>query len=154
MTTNIIRSGFASPRVFSGRTGSVEIVPFSPDRVHVYDLRSDDLPVSGVHDEFDIDEHIESEDIPTRDAVRAAGAWVADTYYPGPATLATLRLRAGLSQKELARRCGMEQPHISRYEAGKHEIGIFQAQAIANALGVTLDQLVEALRQSASDFRK
>lgn len=134
--------------------GSVEIVPFNTQPVRIYDLRLDALPVSGTEDEFNIDNYIEQQDAKTRHAVATAGAWVADTLYPGPATLATLRLRAGLSQKELAKQCGMEQPHISRYESGRHEPGVFQANAIATALGVSLDQLVTALQQATISEKK
>lgn len=122
--------------------------------MQVYDLRSDDLPVSGAEEEFAIDDYIDQQDAATKAKVAAAGAWVADTVYKGPATLATLRLRAGLSQKELAQKCGLEQPHVSRYESGRHEPGVFQAQQMAAALGVTLDQLVSALHEAAENVKK
>lgn len=134
--------------------GLSEVVPFNPKPLQVYDLRSDELPVSGAQEEFTIDDYIEQQDAATKDKVAAAGAWVADTVYQGPATLATLRLRAGLSQKELAQKCGLEQPHISRYESGRHEPGVFQAQVMASALGVTLEQLVLALHEAAEIAKK
>ena len=154
MTTKIIRSGNGSPRVFSGHTGLSEVVPFNPKPLQVYDLRSDDLPVLGAEEEFAIDDYIEKQDAATKDKVAAADAWVADTVYQGPATLTTLRLRAGLSQRELAQKCGLEQPHISRYESGRHEPGVFQAQVMALALDVTLDQLVLALHEAAEIAKK
>lgn len=154
MTTKIIRSGNGSPRVFSGHTGLSEVVPFNPKPLQVYDLRSDDLPVSGADEEFAIDDYIDQQDAATKAKVAAAGAWVADTVYKGPATLASLRLRAGLSQKGLAQKCGLEQPHVSRYESGRHEPGVFQAQQMAVALGVTLDQLVSALHEAAENAKK
>ena len=129
--------------------GLNEVVPFNLTPLQVYDLRTDELPVSGAAEEFAIEDYIDQQDAATRSEVALAGGWVADTFYRGPATLASLRLRAGLSQKELAHRCGLEQPHISRYESGRHEPGIFQAQVMATALGVTLDQLVLALHESA-----
>lgn len=116
----------------------------------MYDLRGDEPQASGRQDEFDIGGYVEGQDTATRERVGAAGAWVADALYPGEPTLAALRLRAGLSQADFARRCGLRQPHVSRYETGKHEPGVFQAQAMADALGVSLDVLVKALKQSAA----
>ena len=150
MTTKIIPSGSGLLRVLSAVTGSTELVPFNSEPLRVYDLRGDELQVSGRLDEFDMDGYVEGEDAATRERVNAAGAWVADALYPGEPTLAALRLRAGLSQAEFARRCGLKQPHVSRYETGKHEPGIFQAQAMADALGVNLDVLVKALKQSVA----
>ena len=131
-----------------------EVVPFNPKPLQVYDLRSDDLPVLGAEEEFAIDDYIDKQDAATKEKVAAADAWVADTVYQGPATLTTLRLRAGLSQRELAQKCGLEQPHISRYESGRHEPGVFQAQVMALALDVTLDQLVLALHEAAEIAKK
>lgn len=150
MTTKIIPSPNGSLQVFNGRTASNEVVPFNDQPIRLFDLRLDELPVSGVDEEFDIDDYIEQQDAPTKKAVADAGEWVAETLYPGRTTLATLRLRAGLSQRELAERCGMEQPHISRYESGKHEPGVFQAQVMAGALGISLDELVAALQEAAT----
>ena len=152
MTTPIIPSGSELLRVLRAPTGSTEVVPFNSKPLRVYDLRvqrDDELPLSGQEDEFDIDSYVEGQDEATQARVNAAGAWVANALYPGEPTLAALRLRAGLSQADFALRCGLRQPHVSRYETGKHEPGVFQAQAMANALGVSLDVLVQALKQSA-----
>jgi len=80
--------------------------------------------------------------------VDAQGAWVADTLYAGVENLSTLRLRAGLSQKEFGVLCGLNQSHVSRYESGKHEPGVMLAKKMAIALDVTLDNLVEALENT------
>lgn len=69
--------------------------------------------------------------------------WVANQFYDA-ATLASLRLRAGLSQKQFAQVCGIEQPHVSRYEAGKHEPSLSVAAKMASALGVDLDDFFKA----------
>jgi len=68
--------------------------------------------------------------------------WVATTY--GNGDLASLRLAAGLSQSELAGLCDIEQPHISRYESGRHEPLVSTAGKIASALGVSLEVFVDA----------
>lgn len=70
--------------------------------------------------------------------------WVAENFYQDRPTLASLRLAAGLSQRQLGEKCGLEQPHVSRYESGKHEPSLTVAVAFANALGVGLDRFAEA----------
>lgn len=77
--------------------------------------------------------------------------WVASTY--GNGDLASLRLAAGLSQSELARVCDIEQPHVSRYESGRHEPLVSAAGKMARALGVSLEVFVNAwnLSRAADD---
>ena len=77
--------------------------------------------------------------------------WVASTY--GNGDLASLRLAAGLSQSELARMCDIEQPHVSRYESGRHEPLVTTAGKMARALGVSLEVLLNAwsLSRAAND---
>lgn len=79
-----------------------------------------------------------------RSAVELAAGrqWVADSF--GSRDLASLRLSAGLSQAELASRCGLEQPHVSRFESGRHEPLLSTAQRMAKALDVSLEQLFAA----------
>lgn len=68
--------------------------------------------------------------------------WVARAY--GTGDLASLRLAAGLSQSELARQCDIEQPHVSRYESGRHEPLVSTAGKMARALGVSIEVFVNA----------
>lgn len=72
--------------------------------------------------------------------------WVASTY--GNGDLASLRLAAGLSQSDLAGLCDIEQPHVSRYESGRHEPLVTTAGKMASALGVSLEVFVNAWSQS------
>lgn len=60
-------------------------------------------------------------------------------------TLATLRRRAGLSQKELADRINTKQPAISMYESGEREPTLPVIRALAEALDVSFDDLIPAL---------
>jgi transcriptional regulator with XRE-family HTH domain len=53
--------------------------------------------------------------------------------------IATLRKLAGLTQEELAGRAGLQRTHVSRIEAGKYAVTLEVVQAIANALGMTVD---------------
>jgi ribosome-binding protein aMBF1 (putative translation factor) len=78
--------------------------------------------------------------------------WVAAQY--GEADLAAIRLDAGLSQAQLASRCDMEQPHVSRYESGKHEPSISIASKLSSALGVSMEAFFNAWQVSRSSSAK
>ena len=56
--------------------------------------------------------------------------------------LKNLRISAGLTQEELARKCGITKQNISRYENSKREPNIRTAKIIADALNVALEDLV------------
>jgi len=55
------------------------------------------------------------------------------------ARVLALRKLAGLSQEELAARSGLQRTHISRIEMGKYTVTLDTLQAIAEALGMTVD---------------
>lgn len=78
--------------------------------------------------------------------------WVGQTFYAGNATLAALRLAAGLSQKQLADACGLGQPHISRYESAKIVPGIDISGVMARALGVDLGVFEAAWTRSRAEL--
>lgn len=61
----------------------------------------------------------------------------------------TLRKMQDLSQDELARRAGIQRTHLSRIEAGKYAVTLETIQAIAEALGMTVDIIDERLRDLA-----
>lgn len=52
--------------------------------------------------------------------------------------VAALRKQQGMTQEELARRCGLKQNHITRIENGCYNVGIHQVYIIAEALGYEL----------------
>ena len=60
-----------------------------------------------------------------------------------------LRLMAELSQDELAQRAGLQRTHIGRIEGGKYAVNIETLQAIAEALGMTVDIIDTALADLA-----
>jgi len=60
-----------------------------------------------------------------------------------------LRLLADLSQDELAQRAGLQRTHIGRIEGGKYAVNIETLQAIAEALGMTVDIIDPALQDLA-----
>lgn len=47
--------------------------------------------------------------------------------------------RKGMTQGELAARCGLLRNNLSRIEAGRYNVGFDTLQAIAEALGMTVD---------------
>ena len=51
----------------------------------------------------------------------------------------SLREAAGMNQVQLAELAGMQSSHISRIEAGKYAVTFETVQAIAEALGMTVD---------------
>jgi transcriptional regulator with XRE-family HTH domain len=53
--------------------------------------------------------------------------------------IASLRKLAGYTQEELAQRAGIQRTHLGRIEAGKYAVNLETMQAIAEALGMTLD---------------
>lgn len=53
------------------------------------------------------------------------------------------RLRAGLTQAELARRSGLNQANLSNIEKGKRDLTVFTLQRIAAALGLAPSVLLE-----------
>lgn len=67
------------------------------------------------------------------------------------APLVALRLRKGLSQKQLCERTGLPQPHVSRLENGKvPHPDVLTLKSLADALEVTLDEVVGLFRGTAA----
>jgi transcriptional regulator with XRE-family HTH domain len=58
-----------------------------------------------------------------------------------PEIMRQRRAELGLSQAELATRVGVDKRQIRRYEAGDTQPTLTVAQAIARALGITIDEL-------------
>ena len=61
----------------------------------------------------------------------------------------TLRKLAGMSPEQLSERAGLQRTHVSRIEAGKYAVTLETIQAIAEALGMTVDIVDERLRDLA-----
>lgn len=56
--------------------------------------------------------------------------------------VASLQKLSGLTQEELAVRAGLQRTHIGRIEDGRYGVNVETLQAIAEAMGMTVD-LVE-----------
>jgi transcriptional regulator with XRE-family HTH domain len=61
----------------------------------------------------------------------------------------TLRKMQKLTQEELAGRAGIDRGHLSRIEAGKYAVTLETVEAIAKALGMTVDIIDDRLRDLA-----
>lgn len=55
--------------------------------------------------------------------------------------IALLRKSKGITQEQLAEAAGLHRPHICKIEAGKYAATIDVLQAIAEALGMTVDMI-------------
>ncbi len=55
------------------------------------------------------------------------------------ARIAMLRKQSGMTQEELANRAGLQRTHVGRIEAGRYAVTLETVQAIAQALGMTVD---------------
>jgi DNA-binding XRE family transcriptional regulator len=62
--------------------------------------------------------------------------------------LSAMRLRAGLSQQQVAERMGISQPQVARYEQGKHDPGTETIARLAKALGASVDEVFKAAHES------
>jgi DNA-binding XRE family transcriptional regulator len=66
-----------------------------------------------------------------------------------PVTLASLRLRAGLSQSKVASLIGNSQSSYSLIESGqRRDIFLSTSKKLANLFGVSLDEIDQALENS------
>ena len=60
--------------------------------------------------------------------------------------VATLRKLKGMTQEQLAQAAGLQRTHVNRIEAGKYAVTLEVIQAIAEALGMTVDIIDPALQ--------
>lgn len=61
----------------------------------------------------------------------------------------TLRKLQGMTQDELATRAGIQRTHLGRIESGKYNVAFTTIQAIAEALGMTVDMIDPSLANLA-----
>lgn len=60
-----------------------------------------------------------------------------------------MRLEMGLSQVEFGERCGFYQTYLSRIENGQANPTLNAVEVIANALGLTVFELFDRIRQTS-----
>lgn len=63
--------------------------------------------------------------------------------------VATLRKLKGMTQEQLAQTAGLQRTHVNRIEAGKYAVTLEVIQAIAEALGMTVDIIDPGLQDLA-----
>jgi DNA-binding XRE family transcriptional regulator len=118
----------------------------APSNVTVCDFyRVDDFPMP---DGFvDIDSAVEEQerDPGIRAGIARARMRLAEQLPFEQNSLAYLRMRSGLSQKQLAEKIGTSQPHIARIESGRDNVLLRTANLLAKALDSTLDEINRAL---------
>lgn len=62
-----------------------------------------------------------------------------------------MRLAQGFTQVEFGERCGFYQTYLSRVERGQANPTLNAMEVIANALGVTVFDMFEAMRTASTD---
>ena len=62
-------------------------------------------------------------------------------------TLRTVRQRAGMSQEELAARAGLDRTYVGGAERGERNVSLVNLVRLANALGVSLSELVGQIEE-------
>ena len=60
-----------------------------------------------------------------------------------------LRKMRGWSQQEMANRAGLQRTHVGRIETGRYAVTLETLQAIAEAIGMTVDIIDPALQDLA-----
>lgn len=121
----------------------MEAIPHSAEQTSYFWLDSSQIQLrSDIDDffsEFDNDPEF-------REGMTEAGNWIADAFFDNQDTLKTLRLKKGLTQSELARMVGMQQPQLARYENEPSlDPKLSTLLKLSDALDVTLDQLARII---------
>jgi transcriptional regulator with XRE-family HTH domain len=57
--------------------------------------------------------------------------------------LRAIRVAAGLRQIDLAERLNQPQSYVSRFESGEQRLDLIELKAIAEALGITLTDIIQ-----------
>ncbi|MFM9959623.1 MAG: helix-turn-helix domain-containing protein [Planctomycetaceae bacterium] len=69
-------------------------------------------------------------------------------------TLKDLRLRAEVTQTDLAVRLGHPQSHVSKFEAGERRLDVIETMAICNAIGVSFEDFISEFTSRLHDKQK
>ncbi|MBA1146400.1 helix-turn-helix transcriptional regulator [Ectothiorhodospiraceae bacterium WFHF3C12] len=115
----------------------------------VIDLQDYKTPTDDGTAKFtDIDDLVAdwSEDPETNDHLSNARHWLAENFFSeAPMSLKGLRLRAGLSQRELAKLAQTSQPQIARLERGVNQVWLSTCRRLSEVLGVDLNTIADAI---------
>lgn len=64
-----------------------------------------------------------------------------------------LRQKSGITQVELAKKLGVPQSLISKYEAGERELSVLELRQICQHLGISLDSFVRQLEEKINEAK-
>jgi len=64
--------------------------------------------------------------------------------------LRTIRLKAGLTQVELAGKLGRMQSYVSKYELGERRLDVLELRELCLAVGISTTDFVERLEEALS----
>ena len=64
------------------------------------------------------------------------------------ALLRQIRLEADLTQLQLAEKIGQTQSYVSKYESGEQRLDLIELEAVCEAVGISLTDLVERYLES------
>lgn len=101
-------------------------------------------------DSIDIDDFVASLELDEdfKKETSSARAWLAaEELIPGDG-LKALRLKAGFSQMQLAKKINVHQPNLSAMEAGKRKPDYDIARKLALAFNVSVDQIYGTFEKS------
>lgn len=91
----------------------------------------------------------EAESTALRSRMQEARVELASHFFDGePPSLVNLRLQRGYSQQQLAALLGTSQSHIAKLETGKVRPLFETVECLADALGVSLDEIRPLIRTS------
>lgn len=65
--------------------------------------------------------------------------------------LRSLRLRAGLRQGDLAKRLGVPQSFVSKYESGQRRLYLVEVRQICQTLGISLGDFVAMFEEAIDE---
>lgn len=61
------------------------------------------------------------------------------------------RIRLGISQEELAARCGLHRTYVGAIERGERNVSLINIERIANGLEVSLEELFAEVRKQGRE---
>jgi transcriptional regulator with XRE-family HTH domain len=65
--------------------------------------------------------------------------------------LKQLRIKAGLTQADLAKKIKLPQSFVSKYESGERRLDILELRMICSALGIALNDFVKKLEAKLNE---
>jgi transcriptional regulator with XRE-family HTH domain len=77
-----------------------------------------------------------------------------DAYQVLVDCLRRARLRAGLTQSDLASKLGSAQPYVSKYERSERRLDILEAREICIALGLPFREFIDQFEAALQEHRK